>query len=273
MITSLRRSIHEHLQKNAFCIEDQYYTYQQLFVRIRAIQASIMQWQPGKSVPVGIVTTNTIDTYASILACWFSGNYYVPLNPKLPAERNQTIVQEAQIELILTAEKDSHNLFLNENDNHFVHTCSLNDSTDNHIEEVQLTDKSLLYILFTSGSTGIPKGVPITYGNIKAFLDSYFALGFDCNAGDRFLQMFDLTFDVSIASYLVPLLLGACIYTLPSEGIKYKHVYNILKNYKITFATIVPSILNYLSPYFNEIRLPDLKYCILTAEASNINLM
>ena len=51
------------------------------------------------------------------------------------------------------------------------------------------------------------------------------------------------------------------------------NVYKLLQKYEISFASMVPSIINYLQPYFGEIRLPGLKYCILTAEASNVKVV
>ena len=125
--------------------------------------------------------------------------------------------------------------------------------------------------MFTSGSTGLPKGVPITYKNLHAFLASYVALGFSINASDRFLQMFEFTFDVSIASFLVPLLYGACVYTVPATGVKYINVIKTLRDKQITVACLVPSIITYMKPYFDKINLPAVKYCILTAEASNVH--
>ena len=72
---------------------------------------------------------------------------------------------------------------------------------------------------------------------------------------------------------LYPLTLGACIYTVPQDGVKYTHVYELLEDEDLTFATIAPSLLSYLQPYFKEIQLPKLKYLILTAEASNWDLL
>jgi len=272
MISLLHKSIKNNLDKNAFCIDNEFFSYKDLHKKVCNIYEAIILCEIKQPVTVGIISTNTIETYASILACWFSGNSYVPINPRMPKNLNTSIVQLASPELILTSEEDVDEIFDNANAIRVIKTKKINNS-ENTFNVAELKDKSLLYILFTSGSTGLPKGVPISYSNICNFLDSYNALGFECSSEDRFLQMFDLTFDVSVASFLVPLLNGACVYTVSSEGIKYINVYNIIKTYKLTYATIVPSIINYFRPYLNNIQLPFLKYCILTAEASNINLV
>jgi D-alanine--poly(phosphoribitol) ligase subunit 1 len=262
MIKDLKTSLEINADRNAFCIGDVYYTYRELSEAVGRIQAGIRRRGGSKSGRVGIVTTDSIETYASIIAAWFMGMAYVPLHPKNPEDRNRTIIREADIDLVLTPDLRSTPA-----------ASTINDDPVEATLEKEWSGNDLLYILFTSGSTGVPKGVPITYENIQVFLDSYNALGFRCDSSDRFLQMFDLTFDVSIASYLVPLLMGACVYTVPAEGIKYMNVYKLLLKYEISFASIVPSIINYLKPYFGEIRLPRLKYCILTAEASNAKVV
>ena len=77
----------------------------------------------------------------------------------------------------------------------------------------------LCYLLFTSGTTGKPKGVPIYHRNLSAFLDMMLESGrYDFNRNDRFLQMFELTFDLSVFSFLVPLSVGASFYPIPRKA-------------------------------------------------------
>jgi len=68
-------------------------------------------------------------------------------------------------------------------------------------------------------------------------------------------------------SYLVPLCKGACVYTVPSGDIKFTSAYSILEDYQITVALMVPSILNFLKKYFEEIRLESLRYSMFCGEA------
>ena len=72
--------------------------------------------------------------------------------------------------------------------------------------------------------------------------------------------MSELTFDVSITSFLYPLIKGACVYTVPRGVVKFTYVYELLENQKLTIAQLVPSLLNYLQKYFDEIYLPYVKY-------------
>jgi non-ribosomal peptide synthetase component F len=98
-------------------------------------------------------------------------------------------------------------------------------------------------------------------------VDAFFALGYKIDENDRFLQMFDLTFDLSVMSYLIPLTIGACVYTVPSGDIKFNATYMILEDYEITVALMVPSILSFLHNYFDEISMPKMKYSLFCGEA------
>ena len=109
--------------------------------------------------------------------------------------------------------------------------------------------------------------MPLTVNNLNSFLVAFFALGYRIDHHDTFIQMFDMTFDLSIMSYFAPVCIGACVYTVPFDVIKYMHVYQLLEQYGITFTLLVPSILTNLRPYFQEIRLEKMRYSLFCGEA------
>ena len=95
---------------------------------------------------------------------------------------------------------------------------------------------------------------------------------FEIGQQDKCLQMFDLTFDLSVMSYLVPLLKGACVYTVPGDKIKFGHIAELMEEQRLTIALMVPSILHYLRPYFEEIEFPDMRYSLFCGEALPLDL-
>ena len=109
--------------------------------------------------------------------------------------------------------------------------------------------------------------------NVAAFIDSFWKTGIKITEDDHCLQAFDLTFDVSVQSYLVALTRGACCYTIPYGQVKYVYVSGLIEDHHITFGAMAPSMLRYLQPYFGEMDATSLKTCILTAEACPLNLM
>ncbi len=264
MFQKISSSFEKYSESNAFCIQDVFFTYRELGKRINGI-VSILK--AVKSTNIGIIAHDDIETYASVLAVLFSGKTYVPVNPAYPGERIQNMLEQAEIDTVLTSKiADTENIFSDQNKYDFISTFRIQYAWHTlHIPDVSAENKA--YILFTSGSTGIPKGVPISYKNLDAFCDAFFAQGFDMNENDRVLQMVDLTFDLSVMSFLMPLCAGACVYTVPPGDIKFAATYSILEKHRITFAMMVPSILGFLKNYFSEIRLEDMRYSLFCGEA------
>lgn len=153
-----------------------------------------------------------------------------------------------------------------------IHTSSLyNPGSASAPRETN--DDELAYILYTSGTTGVPKGVPITRANISAFVNACDHLISNITENDKWLQMFDLTFDLSVMSFLVPLLKGACVYTVPAIKTKYKQIFKLIDEQNITGALLVPSIIHFIRPYFPEIHSDNMKYCLFCGEALSTDLV
>ncbi len=251
---------------NSFCINETFYSYLE-FARAVSKVRDALHNHLNISTNIGLVVNDDLETYASIFAIWLEGYSYVPLHPHQPVERSLDIISQADIELII----DSAGKVFS-NDIHIINSAQLL-FRDINLNPVTTPDSSLAYILFTSGSTGVPKGVPITRGNTGSFMKSFWEAGFDIDHNDRCLQCFDLTFDVSVQSFLVPLTKGACTYTIPHDQIKYSYIYGLFEDHKLTFGAMAPSMIRFLRPYFDEILVPEMRYNILTAEASPLELV
>lgn len=259
ILTPLVHTLDTFRQRNAFFINKRYFTYEELAQCISKIRKSL------RNIPdthIGLVANDDVETYASIFALWLEGKCYVPLHPHQPLERCLNIISQVEMHTILDSGKESRYT-----GQHVIMTSQLIfDGYDYQIDR-HFDDSTDAYLLFTSGSTGKPKGVPLTRGCLSAFVDSFFDLGYHLNEHDRCLQMFDLTFDLSVQSYLIPMLVGACAYTVPSDSVKYMAVFELIDEQHITFALMVPSIIHYMRPYMDEITAGDMRYSIFCGEA------
>ena len=269
VLEQLKRSFEQYGDKDAFFIDGVYYTYRQFAECISAIRMAIRAWQSSEQV-MALAIHDDLDTYASIFALWMEGKAYVPLHPNLPLERNINIIEQVGLSNVLDSSELS--VFVERGLN--VIATSKCIFTNDYLDDwVDVSDDELAYILFTSGSTGVPKGVQITRGNLAAFMDSFWKTGITITQDDRCMQLFDLTFDVSVQSFLVALTRGACVYTVPYGQIKYLYAASLIQEQHVTFGAMAPSMLTYLRPYFSELEASSMKTCILTAEACPVDLM
>lgn len=246
-------SLKERCDNNAFFIGGKSFTYRQFAERISAIRDIIRSAELDEPI-WALHLHDDLNTYASIFALWMEGKAYVPLHPSWPKERLDSIVEQI----------GCHN---------HLDSCDAPYAEDLLDDWKEVSEDTLAYILFTSGSTGVPKGVCISRRNVAAFMDSFWKTGITITPEDRCMQVFDLTFDVSVQSYLVALTRGACVYTVPYGQVKYLYAASLIQEQKITFGAMAPSMLTYLRPYFDEFDATSMRQCILTAEACPVDLM
>lgn len=266
LFLTLQQSLIKHSKRNAFSINGVFYTYSQLAATISKIRKAIQSNTHETEKIIGLIANDDLETYASIFALWFEGKAYVPISPDAPRDRNLSIIQQALLITIIDSSEEVQFAEFN-----FIESKKLPDCEIN-LQPKATSDQELVYILFTSGTTGQPKGVPIDRANLTGFMDAFEKMNFQINEQDKCLQMFEMTFDLSVVSYLFPLLHGACIYTIPKGKIKFNYIFELMDEEKLTFALMVPSILQYLRPYFDEMNFPDMKYSLFCGEALTLEI-
>src|SRR5215469_18434166 len=106
--------------RNAFCINEVFYTYKQFGESISKIRCELKKL-PRDEIYIGLVANDDIETYASIFALWLEGKAYVPLHPNHPLDRAEIVIKDVNIKTILDSDDiamfSSHNVI---NTNHLV---------------------------------------------------------------------------------------------------------------------------------------------------------
>jgi len=265
------QSVQKWPKNKALYINDRYYSYTELMKIADHIYEMIPQDKVYKRI--GIYCNDDINTYASILAISLYGAGYVPLNNRFPVSKNRSVVEKSDLSLILSSVENEELIAIKGNAKILNTSFVLSDLNDlsSTIKKYKKVEQPYAYILFTSGSTGEPKGVAVSDENLKTLFE-YFYGNYGFTEGDRFLQASELTFDFSVLSFFMPLHFGACSFVVPDSGIKFVKIIQMLKEFEITVFSIVPSILRYLEKYLEEIQLPKLRLSFFSGDALYLDL-
>ena len=176
---------------------------------VNSALVSIKDFLDSQTVPrqlrVGVLSNQQIETYLAVFGAVMAGATFVPLNPKFPVARLSAITELAELDVVLC---DSSTEGLLGSLNHAIPSCNVTtliraDEVATHsLCDIDVSLSDIAYVMFTSGSTGVPKGVPISYGNLASYVRGISAL-LDIPKGWRFTQFFDLSFDLSMHDIFV----------------------------------------------------------------------
>ncbi|MDM9630299.1 polyketide synthase [Robiginitalea aurantiaca] len=156
---------------------------------------------------IGIPTTRSIEQIIFVLGVLKAGKTYLPIDFGYPEKRLQSIIDNSQLSFCLTTEQDAHNVA-----SAGLKPLSVKESSQPHsIESTELKKKDLItYILYTSGSTGEPKGVCMGE-EATVNLINWQNNNSNCHEGTRTLQFAPLSFDVSFQEIFSTLSTGGTL--------------------------------------------------------------
>lgn len=257
LLNNLYQSFQENSARECLKIGDKSYSYAEILSLANKIRSDLRKVE---SQNIGIHLTHDAEMYAAILAIWFENKTYVAIHPDFPENKLSAIINSAEITTVISSKSWDKNI-----------PVAIIDSSEivSEISEIPKASamEDLAYILFTSGSTGEPKGVPVTFENLFYFSDGYNNAFGAIKKEDKVLQMFELTFDMSVVSYLIPWLNGACVVALHRKETKFLQILDLLENDDITVAQMVPSIVDLMLPYLDpEVKNSNLRSVFFAGE-------
>jgi amino acid adenylation domain-containing protein len=201
----------------ALVFEDEKVTYQELNRRANQLAHHLRGLGIGPEVLVGICVERSVEMVVGLLGILKAGGAYVPLDPAFPKERIAFMLNDARVPLVLTQESLEANLFGQEA--RLVHLDTDAEAIRRHSTEDptgEVATDNLAYILYTSGSTGQPKGVQITHGSVVNFLASMCREP-GLTERDTLLAVTTLSFDIAGLEIFLPLTMGARLVLMPRE--------------------------------------------------------
>ena len=277
------------------------HSYQSLMARARLMASALIDLTTDVEGPVRTVLAidKSVDGYASIIATQLANQTWIPLSPSFPVERNCRIIEQSKPSILVLgpAYRNQAEHLVSQCGSYckvvFIGWTELDDWTEQLVDSriVWLSEESLTaaaliaaaegeaielaqvnrpcdlaYIMFTSGSTGLPKGVSVTQDNVMAYLKRMESI-YDATCEDKFSQFFEFTFDLSVHDLFVCWQAGGCLYPAGLADNLMPTAY--VRRHELTFWFSVPTMAASLES-LGQLKvdsMPSLKHVLFCGEA------
>ncbi len=189
-------------------------SYEQLDRRANQLAQRLIDAGVSRGSLVGICVRRGLHLLPGLLAIWKAGAAYVPLDPEQPRARTEQMLGDAAVPIVL-AQADTLQLF----EGLDIRVLQVGDDASSgsvRSPECTVSPEDVAYVLYTSGSTGQPKGTVISHRSLVNYL---------CHAVDHYMRgdlvgsvvSSPLSFDATVTTLLVPLLTGAQVTLLAED--------------------------------------------------------
>jgi amino acid adenylation domain-containing protein len=220
---------------------------------------------PGANVPICFEKSKW--PIIAMLAVMKAGGVFIPLDPSHPLTRRQLLVKELEAGMVLVSPSTAPLC-----ENLAARVVTISESLITELKQsasvgsplsslAPSVPANLAYILFTSGSTGVPKGVMVDHGAISSNLLAHGRVFGFCETF-RVLQFSSYVFDAAITEILATLVCGGTI-CIPSDTQRLQNIAQYINSARVNFALLTPSFTRTFEPS----DVPQLKMLVFGGEA------
>lgn len=239
IVSSFQEIVNRMPNETAVVFEGKSWTYWELEQQSNSIAAFLTNRQM-RGRQVGTAMKRGQEWIVALLGIWKAGAVYVPLDLNHPHKRLELIIADCEIALVICSRGESFKP-------HKTPVCYADEILligDRTQQQSLPEDNDRAYIIYTSGTSGKPKGIPACHWQAVEMSRINKEKSFYVNAGDRILQLAGLNFSASLAETLTALLNGVCLVV---AGDKERHdpglLVELIEREQVRSAIIPPALL------------------------------
>ena len=263
--------VDENPDKPCLVFESNTVSFAQVDCKANQIAQLILQSvEPENQAPIGLMLPRCIEQIAGMLGILKAGYAYVPIDPAYPASTRQALIKDAGITHII-----SDGNMASEEISPSVRILTTQHATrlsEDRVQNIKCSSNDLAYVMYTSGSTGQPKGVQITHANLiysTATRIDYYEL-----LPTNFLLLSSIAFDSSVAGIYWSLCSGGnLVLPGPNQEKDIQAITDLIANESITHTLCLPSYYQLLLQHSDTQLLDSLRVVIVAGEECTTELV
>ena len=243
---------------NAVIVENLTLSHAEFRARISNCREALRVAECSSGDRVTMCLDNGWSSLAWVFAIWLESGVYVPIDYDTPRERVNTIITTASSSLLISDRADLQGiagcLMLP------AEPVGVDASHDAHAGDGSVDPETIAYILFTSGSTGVPKGVMVSHQAISEYA-SQFVTYFALRETDTVLQQASLAFDASFEEFVPVLAAGGSVVAWNRYRLlEFNRLRSVLSEHNVSVISVSPALMGELNQQFE--RVPSLRIAI-----------
>lgn len=263
--------------QTAICCHDQHITYNELNAKANVLANYLRECGVQRNTIVALYLERSIEFIIAMLAVIKAGGAYLPIDVDGQINRNKKILEESNPVKILTS-KTTQGILKKEKKQGIksklleVTSFFQENSKGNRLNPLHVNSKEdMIYVMYTSGSTGIPKGCMIPHRGVVRLVKNTNYI--QVKSTDCVAQMANAAFDGMVFEVWNALLNGASLYIIPPLVLlSLPDLAVTLKSKKISMAFITPALLNLLVKSYPDV-FDNFNYLMFGGEKANVEII